>query len=481
MKRTSVFEGERLLEIEDESGLFDYQVNGVYLWQYVRYICLVRILEEITGVETISRESSITQERGKALKPGEWLKRQQFLAHKKDMLILNNERRVKEGNYYKCLVTDRILKNLDYSYYVYEDEYCGLHYKPVCTKSLKYIDINVVKKIFKYEKGQDKRQISDFAKKVISVFEEKCSVVMSKELKKYIFSYIFNMHENIYYYRIWAKIILKLVRPKLVMVTVGYKPLVQVIVAEAKKSHIPTVELQHGRIGNTHLAYNYIYKGKIESCADYMFVYGHYDKVTPRFPLDDNYVIAVGYPELEKKADYYAKHKKNNKRKVMIFISAPGAGSGEIILKYALELRKNHKLKNYRMIFKLHPCEYNDWREWYPELENSGLEVVSNDLHDIYYYLGHADYVVGISSTVLFEAIEFNCQIFVIKDGDYRKVEYLYQNHYASLIESADQIIDEMENHPVSSQETKENEYFKVNSIQNVQDQIKRILSGQEI
>ena len=35
---------EKLLQIEDESGIFELEVNGIRLWQYVRWFCLVEIM-----------------------------------------------------------------------------------------------------------------------------------------------------------------------------------------------------------------------------------------------------------------------------------------------------------------------------------------------------------------------------------------------------------------------------------------------------
>lgn len=473
MENTSVFFGEKLLTAEAESGLFDLAINGEYVWQYARYRCLLKIIEEVTGV-VMSRKVSIPQNKEGRKSLREWLKYCQFLVHKKDILVLNHPRRIKEGSYYRCVVTDRILENLDYSYYVYEAAYFGRHYKPVTTKHLKYIDLDIIRKIFKYDEEKNGKELAAFARKVIASFEKSCQIVLSKELKKSIFLDIVHVHKELFYHKIWARIVLALIRPKLVMVTVGYGFLVQVMVAEAKRKHIPTVELQHGRIGETHLAYNYIYRGELESFADYMFVYGNYEKVTARFPIADDHVIAVGCPEWEKKVRYYAKHKKSNRKKVIVFLSA--LGTGDIISKYALEMRKSPKLKNYRMIYKLHPAEYNDWKSWYPELKDSGLEIIEDNLHDIYYYLGHSDYVVGISSTVLFEATGFNTQIFVVKDGDYRKAEYLYRNDHARLVENVEQLIDEIEHPARKKQAEEENKYFKMNSIQNIQREIKRII-----
>lgn len=480
MGKTSVFVGEKLLEAEARCGLFALKVNNICLWQYVRYTCMVKILEEITGVETVCRSMSAVRKQKTQWEFKEWLKHQQFLAHKKDILVLNHPRRVKEGRYYRCFVTDWILENLEYSYYVYESEYGGMHYTPVRTRHLKYVNVDGIRKLVKYDEQRYKKELSDFVNKVICAFEGYCQVTLSAALKQFLCSHIFNACRELFYDRIWAGLVLKLVRPRLVIVTVGYSFFVQVMVAEAKRLRIPTVELQHARIGDTHLAYNYIYRGEIESFCDYMFVYGAYDKTAARYPILADHVIAVGYPELERKARCYVANKirkqTKNRRKVITFLSAPGPG--EIILKYALELRKKEELKNYRMIFKLHPCEYRDWKAWYPQLEHSGLEIVSDNQHDIYYYLGHSDYVVGISSTALFEAMEFDTQIFVIKDGDYRKAEYLYQNSNACLVETVEQLAEGLLITNDKKLDKKDNKYFTTNSIQNIQKQIERLIKN---
>lgn len=111
-------------------------------------------------------------------------------------------------------------------------------------------------------------------------------------------------------------------------------------------------------------------------------------------------------------------------------------------------------------------------------MEHSGLEIVSDNQHDIYYYLGHSDYVVGISSTALFEAMEFDTQIFVIKDGDYRKAEYLYQNSNACLVETVEQLAEGLLITNDKKLEKKDNKYFTTNSIQNIQKQIERLIKN---
>lgn len=472
MESTSIYMGEKLLEIEAESGLFDLIVEGVHLWQYVRLHCLLKILEEITGFR-MSNQSRKTVEckAEKNFAIGEWIKKRQFWVCRKDLLVINHPRRVREGACYKCFVTDTLLEKLDYSYYVYEKEYMGMHFKPVKTKHLKYITIK------SKEKDDQKcdKLLKEFAIKVIKVFEEECEFKLSKALRDHIAIFVRSTFYNILDYRIWADRVLTLVNPKAVMVTVGYDQCVQVIIAEAKKRRIPTIELEHGRIGNTHLAYNYIYQGEIETFADYMFTYGEYEKVVPRYPIDQKNVIAVGYPELERKALLYANKKRKRKQKVLTFIS--GFLDGKIVSKYAVDLRKSRELKNIRMIYKLHPVEYDQWKQLYPNLLNSGLEIISDNLHDVYYYIGNSDYVVGISSTVLFETTMFSARIFVIAAGDYRKAEALYQYNMAELVTSERELEEKIVQTSLEICQQNNEVYFKNDSIHNIKKELKKILS----
>lgn len=475
MEKTSVFVGEKLLEIEANCGLFDLTVENLHLWQYVRYNCLLKILEEITGIKMICKNNRPFYDKSeKKFVFKEWIRKWQFCVHKKDLIVINVPRRVKEGIYYKCVITDTILENLDYSYYVYENKYMGMHFNPVKTKNLKYISMDGLKKKKKYSKPNCDKSLKEFMVKIIETFEEECETKFSRGLRDYIAAYIKNVFCDIWYYKIWAARVMALVRPKAVMVTVGYDPFVQVVIAEAKKRNIPTIELEHGRIGATHLAYNYIYKGSLDVFADYMFVYGDYEKNIPRYPIDRKNVMAVGYAELEKKASLYAPKKR--KQYIITFIS--GTLDGEILSQYAVDLRKSYMLRNVRMIYKLHPSEYNQWKRLYPVLIGSGLEIISENKHDIYYYIGNSNCVIGISSTVLFEATMFNTKIFIIKERDYRKAEALYQSNMAELVTSEKELSEKIVNDLMHSEDVQlaTKMFFKRNSIKNIKSALKKII-----
>lgn len=461
---------EKLYKIEAESGIFELEVNHIRLWQYVRWFCLVEILYDVTGREERTHIRRAVKVQNEKMGIRERISRWQFLLGRKDLVLINHCRRVKEGKYYRCFVTETILENLDCSYYVFEEDYFGCHFRPVTTKNLKYLDMKWIRKIFNRKNDSTNREIRKFFNQIIQVFEKENGIALSQKVKKGMHDYILQKYYEMYYRTIWAKIVFSLVRPKVFIVTSPYTPDVQAMIVEAKRRNIKTIELQHG-IDPTHIAYNYLYQGKVDIFCDYMFVYGKYDKEVPRYPIARDHVIAVGYPDLEIKAEYYKKRKRNG-RKTLLFIS--GDRTATILPDYAVELRKREELKEYRMIYKLHPDEYSAWKSVYPQLPNSGLEIIDDNKHDIYYFLGQADYVIGTSSSSLYQATAFDTEIFILRGGFYKASKILYENGYAQLVTSVDMIVDKIIN-SVKLDRPKES-YFEKNAIENIKRELNRIM-----
>lgn len=468
MKTSSENFREKLLRIEAESGIFELEVNGIRLWQYVRWYCLVNILNDITGIAEFVPVNRIIIKENMKMSFKERLSRQQFLLRKKDLIVMNHPRRVKEGNYYRCFVTETLLENLDCSYYVFENDYRGRHFRPTKTKNLKYVEMDHIRKAFEVKNRDTDHKLRLFYEKIIQAFEENDEIALSSFVKKRMLNYIVGGYYEIYWRTIWAKIVFFLVRPKALIVTSPYSPDAGAIIVEAKKQNIKTIEMQHG-IYQGHFFYNYQYQGTVDIFPDYIFAYGKNDRDMQRYPISKERIIPVGYPDLEKKANMYKKKKRNNK-KVMLFISS----REQLIAEYAVELRKDERLKDVRMIYKLHPAEYVQWKETYPQLVNSGLEIISENKHDIYFYLGHSDFVVGTASTALYEATEFDTEIFIIGEGNYLQASTLYENNYAQLITSADMLINKMLDSNLYNK--KKESYFKKNAIENMKQELRRIM-----
>ena len=77
------------------------------------------------------------------------------------------------------------------------------------------------------------------------------------------------------------------------------------------------------------------------------------------------------------------------------------------LVKLAVELRRLAH-SEYEIVFKLHPSEV-PFEDRYGELRQiNGVRIETGA--DIYACIGAAGHVVGVSSTVLFEALPFGCR-----------------------------------------------------------------------
>lgn len=452
---------EKFLEIESKSNLYNLMIDDIKIWQYVRFSFCDRLLQKLSGIDYLRDNGG--KQKVECDRKGivEFLRKQQFLLTKKDLLVINHSRRVKRGKYYRCFVTETLLDNIDYSYYVFESPYKGNHIGPAKTKNLKYRDITVLEKWVHGIQKLKTNEISYAVNSIISTFEDGYNIQFDNKFKRDIYDIVNRTVSLVYYGRIYAKIILSLIRPKAVIVTVYYDVINQALIEVAKKKNIPVIELQHGRIGKSHIAYNYPKCNELETFPNYMFVYGEYEKNVPRYPISQSNIYAVGYPDLEERANYYKKKEKKTKKKIVTFMSSPI--DGQIVADTAVKLQ--HMNNNIKVVYKLHPSEYSCWKKNYPNLLNSGIKIVETNEHDIYYYLGHSDVVVGISSTTLYEALLFNTKIVVLKYQEYDKCEPLYENGYATLVSNVEEINNIVSSSTNMSKDKKSNFYFETDSI----------------
>lgn len=477
MENTTVYLFEKFLEIEDKNNLFDYQIGNIKIWQYIRYTVCAQLLEEISGIRTTSMSDYLLEsdKMGLLMK----LKRNQFLIHKKDFLIIAHPRRVKEDNKYRCFVTEEFVSCLRKSYYVFEEPFCGKHFEPAATKNLKYIDLRyIMSHRYKiYKEKNDLKEIRLLVNYICELFIDGFEIDLNKDFRKKLVDIIREYMVIMCSQRIYVKLILGIIRPKAIFVTVSYNLFNQVLISVAKQMRIPTIELQHGRLGETHCAYNFRSCHQLESFPDYVFVYGEYERQKVRFPINKEHIFAVGYPELEKKARFY--NSIDREQKCLTIVFAAGSMENEIMSKYAIEIGKQLIKNDVRVIYKLHPSEYQNWETKYPQLKQEFIQVIDNNDHSIYYYLGQADYVIGISSTALFEAMMFKTQILVIREMDYKKSEAIYINKCAELISSIDEIVDIIKNRKQVRQRYNCDFYFKKHAIRNMNEAMKEILGNE--
>lgn len=452
---------EQFLELEDREKLFErVQINQIKIWHYIRFSIYALVTHKFGVVENPNDQEKFYK-KSNTLK--NWIDdnilKNQFRIGHKDVFILNHPRRMKNGKYYRCIYTDEWLRNFRRSYYVYELPYYGkYHFKPVKTKNLRYIDQEKYTHLFKrnyYDSSVSRKEARKLANYIITILENEFEILLQLDERKKILNLIIWSVVAREGLRDYYSYLLSRIKPKIIIYVVGYG-LDQMILAElGRELGIPTIELQHGQIGDVHLAYNFKGNVRLNAFPQYLFVYGQYDKNKIKNHIRKEDIYVVGSPELDKKVDYYNKSisKKKKKKKIITFI----AGGEYETIDSAIELSRKLDKNKFKLYLKLHPSEYTNWKRKYPNLIDSGVQVVDDSRHDIYYYLAISDFVIGVASTALNEATRFQCDIMILRRSYYYVSKDLVESGNAIYIDSMDDVLKRVENNHNKRQES---DYF---------------------
>lgn len=233
--------------------------------------------------------------------------------------------------------------------------------------------------------------------------------------------------------------------PKRIFVVVAYEN--HAIVAAAQHLGIEVIELQHGTLTYYHLGYSYPEKtrlnGKIPYFPDKILSFGDYWMNEEFSPIAMENVVPVGFPYFEYQSkDFIGLDVIENQ---VLFISQ--GVIGKYMSKLAFEFAKDNK--NLKIIYKLHPGEYETWRQNYPELVEASafdnFKVIDNSEIPLYKLLAESNYQVGAFSTAIYEGMMFGCRTFILNVPGVEYLDDLIEMGYVFKIENADDLTDNLE------------------------------------
>lgn len=460
------------LDFENQYHLFDIKINKARVWNYLR-IHVYNDLLKIKGFRNgEAGEKSRTRENKKTWEFiwKKYVSCNELFAHQRDVLIISHGRKYKDGNkYYKCPYTNLLDGYLKNSHYILDKKTPDGTYEIQKSRNILYSDIEMFNKVMHVSFPEEMALRSEIDAGIIEPIETYFNQPIGLELKKKwtqcINDYINIRKEYLVYYNY----MLERIKPKIILIVCAYAVDGMFLCEVAHKRQIPVVELQHGLMGDEHIAYNFKSKMRLSTFPDYIFTFGNFEKQLTRFPISKSHIIPVGYPELENKHMVY-KTKKGSK-KVVLFISALSSKIAEFADAVATMLDED----KYQIIVQLHPFEYSCWKETIGKyLTHPAIKVVGGYEHPVYESLAQADWVVGNYSTVLSEAQMFDVKVAVMKFEMYRSVKFLYQNGYAVLVDSPEQLVKEIEED--TFQPNRKMCLFEKNSLQKMQKAIDRII-----
>lgn len=412
------------LEYEHDLKLFEMKIQDVHFWHLIRNDVFFEITRQVfllghSNHEKFSKRIKVIN----ILKSifSTLLHQPLLFLKQKDILVINHPRRVKSGDYFECIYTDPILSGLAISHYVFEYSENFRHKTPVLTSHLKYMDlINLLAALEKkIALRKSKLSSTDHGnlRKLFSQLSARFKISLDIDfwlarVKNLVFEFELKSR--------YINFMLKRIQPRLILEVVHYHPDTMLINHLAKLHNIPTIELQHGTIDKTTVPYFLPENSMSSYLPDELWVFGQFWKDVTSFPLDDHQIRVVGFPYIERTFQDHKVSPSNSGKTTILFLSQWTIGGD--LSKFASALSSRLDLQKFEIIYKLHPAEFSNWRDTYPELVESDIKVVDDRDHDLYYYFALADIQIGVYSTSIYEGLRFGLKTYIYKIFGYEQM-----------------------------------------------------------
>lgn len=439
---------DKMLYVEDRYKLLEKKYNGFTYWVYCRYHIWQKYIMPLKTNIVDTRESRESFSR--LLGDGLSLMRSSITnssIRKKnyDICFMNHERRQRLGEYYQCIYTEFLSKHFENSYTV-ERTYQHRHLRPVETQNLIYIDkIEVWSNLYSLVN----RKIKSNSYKCIQMYLKNNLAAPMEELGKLYdisidLDYVCEIIIKFYYiYKLkikYFKKMLKTYQPRVIVEVVGYNMDCMIVNELTYGTRTRTVEFEHGIIGREHLAYGYSGDNNRKDVCQFaqnLYVFSHYFIQQTKLPKTR--VWEMGYPFLEFMKEKYPPKMKRGNGRTLLFLSQTQNGwkLAPIAAKCAVLMKK----EDVHIIYKLHPKEILVWRELYPELLETNIEVIDTLDTNIYECFSRADIQVGGNSTAIYEGLAYGLETYIVNYEEIGEAADLCSEGVATMFDSAEELI----------------------------------------
>ena len=278
---------------------------------------------------------------------------------------------------------------------------------------------------------------------------EKFSVIFLS-LKEYFGVDIFDemiegMVDRLYYVEITKKFCAKILdkaKPKLIIEICYYAMECFCMNKLGHERGIPTAEYSHGFAFPTHTPMQFNPDDVVDELPDYELIYSKTQLPVVHLPKNVQ-MVTVGFPFFEKQRENYLKQFPKQSDTI-VFISS--LAEGEQISKIAAKVADEIGDK-YHIIYKLHPIEYNYYKERYPWLINDYLEVIDDNQNHIYKYLASSAIQIGTRTASIWEGIGFGCDTILLNFGDTAvNMAYFVDELNVPLVDTAEEVVELIKN-----------------------------------
>ena len=422
------------LAIEKELRLNSFQIDGFYIWNYIRTTLYKKMVDALNDNGEAFDQYSLTIKKCVSSAVNCILKTEyKFPKNRHDILIMCHPRRVLVENKYESIYTDFIAEH--YDALSVEIPYRGSHFTPPTSNSVFYLDYLFASRALemKINKYSTNGEIEKFTYLICNLFRERFHFEIDVNwLRSYILKLIARYK---YTYNYFARMV-KSVNPKIIIEVVYYNFENMVMNEVAHDLGVKVIELQHGVTGRYHCAYNFASCFEVKQLPDEVWFFSEAWANSVRLP---SYVKrkSVGFHHFDEMRE---KYKIKEKRNSIIFISSGTVGNSLSLFAVEAIQYIRHNNLNYELIYKLHPGEYSSWKEKYPWLEGAGINVVDNNEVQLYELFSKSIAQVGVYSTALFEGIGYDLETYILCNENVNYVDILFDYSVAKLVSNVSEI-----------------------------------------
>jgi hypothetical protein len=427
-------------ELENEFDLIHYEINSVKIWQYQRFRILLTLARQVSLYEHAHTKKVSFAE---LLNAAPSLLFYSLFSnplsgnYQKDILVFSAGRKVKVDDKFIDIYSEYLVDKLpENSFEIIEELYLNKHL-PGDRKNRKHQDYQQVLTTVKSKFSRFKlthSQVS-FANKIEKRIKDELNADIN--LKKLFRNGVLNFKYDFQFYNQ----LIKKRKPKQIYLvcSYGYK---LALIAAAKKNGVETIELQHGTMNKFHAGYSFPGYSSIDYFPDKIFFFGEYWKNCMEFPIQEQNKVVYGFPYFQRQKE---KYKGIKKKKGSVLIISQGT-IGKKLSSFLWQCAGF--FENHQVSYKLHPGEYDRWKAEYPDLvrfsKMKNVKVVDDSQTNIYDFFAESEYVIGVYSTAVYEALSFNCKVMLVDLPGVEYLEDLIDQDFVKLLKTGEDLVKQL-------------------------------------
>ena len=454
--------------MESALGLLNESIGDVYFWERIRFSVHKDIATATGLMDASPSETGAVSE----YLSGSWLLAQNivvrnpFLAPDSELLFYGKGRRKQlQDDRWWDIYIDPVLETTDRSATCFERPYNVSHSRPAKTNDLRYTDLIQYAGTLLETVGIGRVSLSESEQALLGQIESEIAARFDVDM-----SIVDQVGRDLSLRRVRLPLyrrLLQRVSPKVAFLTASYGGR-EAFVEACQAEGVPVVELHHGVMTRYHIAYSFPDVAK-HVFPDYFFSFGDYWADSVDLPLPDEQVISVGYPYLERRSSRYADQSSDER---IVIISQRRVR--EQLSRFAL-LLDNSDTVDSDVVYKLHPDEYDGWRDAYPRLADSNVEVVGDE-PPLYELFATSTTQVGVNSTALFEGLKFGLDTYILDAPGWEYMRFLVDNGFAVVVPTAEAFVEAYREGTVDFEVVDETYFFEPDALANFEAAVTQIL-----